>query len=176
MIDLPVQVVRSQRRKRTAQAQIREGKLRVIVPDGLTRDEESTLVDNLVAKAVRKLSSAGIDLGSRGRALARKYRLPTPNTIEWSDRQMTRWGSCTPENGTIRISNRLASMPTWVLDSVIVHELAHLEEADHGARFQSLVSRYPLAERAMGYLIAKGEGYQEIPLDPAPYEDRAGAG
>ena len=133
-----------------------------MIPEGLSGDEESKLVDEMVARAVRKLSSAGIDLGSRGRALARKYQLPTPDSIEWSERQMTRWGSCTPANGAIRISNRLASTPGWVLDWVIIHELAHLEEANHGPRFQSLVDRYPLAERAKGYLIAKAEHHPGI--------------
>lgn len=170
---MPVQVVRSQRRKRTAQAQIRDGKLRVLIPDGLSGDEESKLVDDLVARAVRKLSSAGVDLGSRARSLARKYQLPTPDTIEWSDRQMTRWGSCTPANRAIRVSNRLTSMPGWVLDSVIIHELAHLEERGHGPRFQSLVDRYPLAERAKGYLLAKAEHHPEIVsgLDDADCKD-----
>jgi predicted metal-dependent hydrolase len=174
MIDLPVQVVRSQRRRRTAQAQMRDGRLRVMVPEGLSRDEESKLVDDLVARAVRKLSSAGIDLGSRGRLLARKYRLPTPNTIEWSARQLTRWGSCTPASGAIRISNRLASMPGWVLDWVIIHELAHLEEPGHGPRFQSLVDRYPLAERAKGYLIAKAEHHPEIASGPGERHSEIG--
>jgi hypothetical protein len=49
-------------------------------------------------------------------------------------------------------------MPHWVLDWVLVHELAHLEVSNHGERFKALVGRYPLAERAEGYLIAKSEG------------------
>jgi hypothetical protein len=40
---------------------------------------------------------------------------------------------------------------------VLIHELAHLEVADHGPRFQALVRRYELAERAEGYLIAMSE-------------------
>lgn len=92
------------------------------------------------------------------RRLARRYDLPAPQTIEWSDPQLARWGSCTSLKGSIRISNRLATMPEWVLDWVIVHELAHLEVADHGERFQELVGRYELSERAQGYLIAKSEG------------------
>ena len=55
------------------------------------------------------------------------------------------------------VSARLAAYPRWVLDYVIVHELAHLVEASHGPAFWELVNRYPLAERARGYLIAKGE-------------------
>ncbi len=48
-------------------------------------------------------------------------------------------------------------MPEWVLDWVLVHELAHLAVPDHGDRFKALVSRYELGERAEGYLIAKSE-------------------
>jgi hypothetical protein len=48
-------------------------------------------------------------------------------------------------------------MPGWVLDWVLIHELAHLEIGDHGRRFQALVGRYELAERATGYLMAKSE-------------------
>lgn len=158
MTELPIDVVRSQRRKRTVQASIKEGRLEVRVPNGLDPDEESRLVREVAEKVHRKVSSAGVDLNERARRLAKRYRLPEPAGIEWSSRQMRRWGSCTPENGRIRISNRLAGMPQWVLDSVIVHELAHLEEADHGPRFTALANRYELAERARGYLIAKSEG------------------
>lgn len=154
MTDLPVEIIRSRRRKRTAQAYIASGRLRVLVPDGLAPEEESRLVDSMVARLSRKVSSQEVDLDRRARELARKFGLPAPKTITWSERQMRRWGSCSPSAGRIRVSNRLASMPGWVLDSVIVHELAHLEEENHGPRFQALVSRYELTERAKGYLMA----------------------
>lgn len=157
MSDYPVDVVRSPRRKRTVQASLREGRIKVMVPDGLDPDEEARLVDQMTSRVVAKMSSDGVDLGERARLLARKYGLPEPESIEWSSRQMRRWGSCTREEGTIRISNRLASMPGWVLDAVLVHELAHLEVDDHGPRFHALVGRYELTERAKGYLIAKAE-------------------
>lgn len=70
--------------------------------------------------------------------------------------QNSRFGSCTPADGTIRLSDRLATMPTWVRDYVLVHELAHLLEANHGPNFWKLVNRYPLTERARGYLMAVG--------------------
>lgn len=157
MPDLPVEVIRSKKRKRTAQAYIVDGRLRVLVPASLSSEEESIVVENLVARATRKLSSAAVDLEARAKQLARQYELPIPASIEWSDRQLTRWGSCTPSYGRVRISNRLASMPGWVLDWVVIHELAHLEAPNHGERFQGLVSRYELRERAEGYLIAKSE-------------------
>jgi predicted metal-dependent hydrolase len=158
MSELPVQVIRSRRRKRTVQAYIVEGQVRVLVPAGLPREDEAKLVETMVAKATRRFTSATVDLATRARRLARRYDLPVPAEIEWSDRQLTRWGSCTPSDGRIRISNRLAMMPDWVLDWVVIHELAHLEEPDHGERFKALVNRYELGERAEGYLIAKSEG------------------
>ncbi len=64
------------------------------------------------------------------------------------------WGSCTFTTGAIRVARRAAALPDWVLDYVLVHELAHLEYSDHGSAFHELVARYPLTERAKGYLMA----------------------
>jgi predicted metal-dependent hydrolase len=64
----------------------------------------------------------------------------------------SRWGSCTTGDGTIRLSDRLQSMPVWVIDYVLLHELAHLLEPGHNARFWQLVDRFPKSERAKGYL------------------------
>ncbi len=75
--------------------------------------------------------------------------------MSWVGNQQHRWGSCTITTGAIRISERVRDMPAWVVDYVLVHELAHLIEADHSARFWSLVAAYPHTERARGYL----EGY-----------------
>jgi predicted metal-dependent hydrolase len=102
-----------------------------------------------------RLAAARIDVDRRARALARRYGLPLPALVEWSDRQQQRWGSCTVDDRVIRVSSRLAAFPEWVLDYVLVHELAHLREVSHGPRFRELVDRFPLAERARGFLIAK---------------------
>jgi predicted metal-dependent hydrolase len=64
------------------------------------------------------------------------------------------WGSCTFTDGAIRIARRAAALPDWVVDYLLVHELAHLVHSDHGAGFHELEDRYPLAERAKGYLLA----------------------
>jgi predicted metal-dependent hydrolase len=66
--------------------------------------------------------------------------------------QNGRWGSCTPDDATIRISHRIQEMPDWVIDYVLLHELAHLVVPSHNAQFWELVNRYPKAERARGYL------------------------
>jgi predicted metal-dependent hydrolase len=55
-----------------------------------------------------------------------------------------------------RLSSALAPFPDWVVDYVIVHELAHLDVPAHNAAFWTLVHRYPRTERAIGYLTAKG--------------------
>ncbi len=78
--------------------------------------------------------------------------LATPKTVRWVDNQSSRWGSCTPDDRAIRLSRRLEGMPTWVIDYVLVHELAHLLELGHTPRFWRFVDRYPKAERAKGFL------------------------
>jgi predicted metal-dependent hydrolase len=82
--------------------------------------------------------------------------LPAPDSIRWVTNQEGRWGSCTPTDRTIRISSRLVGEPGWVLDYVIVHELAHLVVQGHDRAFWDLVERYPRTERARGFLIARG--------------------
>ena len=75
-----------------------------------------------------------------------------PESVRWVSNMAARWGSCTPADGSIRVSERLREMPSWVLDYVLVHELAHLLVPGHGADFWELVGRYPRADRARGYL------------------------
>ncbi|HEX9547627.1 MAG TPA: M48 family metallopeptidase, partial [Acidimicrobiales bacterium] len=104
----------------------------------------------------RRAATAGVDLVRRAEQLAARYRLRRPASIAWVNNQEWRWGSCTPADGAIRISSRLAAEPPWVLDYVIVHELAHLHIPRHDAAFWALVNRYPKAERARGFLIARG--------------------
>lgn len=154
MPELPVEIVRSRRRKTTLQASVVAGTIRVHVPAGMAPADEKRLVDDLVVKVRRKLQAGAVDLPARAAALADRFDLPEPAQISWSSRQNRRWGSCTTAAGTIRISSRLASAPPFVLDYVIVHELAHLRVAGHGPSFDALVARYPLAERARGYLLA----------------------
>ena len=110
----------------------------------------------LVSRVAARREGRQIDLVARAATLARRYDLPAPTEIRWVDNQTTRWGSCSPHSGTIRLSRALARFPDWVLDYVIVHELAHLRVPGHGPAFWEIVGRYPLTERARGFLIAKG--------------------
>ena len=51
----------------------------------------------------------------------------------------TRWGSCTPKTGAIRIARELAAYPVECLDMVVAHELVHLLEPSHNQRFHALL-------------------------------------
>ena len=108
-------------------------------------------------------------LQARAIALSRRYlggKL-IPESVEYVTNQDRIHGSCSVRSGCIRLSHRLAKMPAWVRDYVLVHELAHLKVPNHSAAFWQLVNRFPLAERARGYLMAAG-------LEP-PSDDPLGA-
>ena len=153
---MKVEIVRSPRRRKTVQAREVNGVLRVSIPATMTKADEERWVAEMMRRMQRRLRADGVDLERRAEQLAARYRLRRPASIRWVDNQEWRWGSCTPSDGAVRISSRVAAEPAWVLDYVIVHELAHLEVARHDAAFWLLVNRYPKAERARGFLMARG--------------------
>ena len=154
----PVRVIRSARRRRTVHAQLVDGVIEVRVPERMSKADEVQYVAELVERIEKREQRCEIDLDARCRDLARRYDLPLPASIRFVDNQRSRWGSCTIDSRDIRISSKLVSYPSWVLDYVIVHELAHLLVADHSAAFHAIVDRYPKSERARGYLLAKADG------------------
>ncbi|MEO5952245.1 MAG: M48 family metallopeptidase [Chloroflexia bacterium] len=172
----PIEIIRSPNRTRTASARMVDGTLVVRVPQGLSPTEENRLVESLSQKVlhkVRKDEGKLPDLPKRAADLNRRYfsgKLKL-REIKWVTNQRHRYGSCTPATATIRISDRLATMPLWVLDYVLVHELAHLLEANHSPAFWKLVALYPLTERARGYLIAVGLEAESGPSEDDTTED-----
>ncbi len=150
-----IELIRSARRRRTVGAQLVGDLLTITIPSWMSRAEEAHWVDTMSARYRRKQSTDRINLRDRATTLARRHELGRPKEIIWADDMTSRWGSCTPGTRSIRISSRLAAFPDWVIDYVIVHELAHLDRGDHSPEFWKLVHRYPKAERAIGYLIAK---------------------
>ena len=157
-----VEVTRSKKRRKTVGAQLVGGVLRIALPSWMSKAEEAHWVREMSGRFQRKMSADRLRLDERAKALARRLDLPRPDTIRWADDMRSRWGSCTPSQSTIRISTRLAPFPDWVIDYVIVHELAHLEVIGHTDDFWQLVYRYPKAERAIGYLIAKSGDGDEV--------------
>ncbi|WGW10524.1 M48 family metallopeptidase [Saxibacter everestensis] len=156
-IQSAIEVRRSRRRKSSVSA-FREGATTVVsIPAHFSREQEDFWVEKMVARLQKKLSktkSSDMDLQRRAEELSKQYlgNRANPLTIEWVRNQNSRWGSTTPSVGAIRLSHRLQPMPQWVTDYVIIHELAHLLEANHSKAFWALVSAYPRTERAQAYL------------------------
>lgn len=102
----------------------------------------------------RRGPTSDAELLARCHELARDYLQGRvrPRSVRWVVPMRSRWASCTPSDGSIRVSERLRDMPRWVLDYVLVHELAHLLVPGHGPDFWALVRTYPRTERAIGFL------------------------
>jgi predicted metal-dependent hydrolase len=146
----------------------------VLLPARMTKGEEKHWVAEMLSRLqrseTRRRSPARTSdeaLMARCAELSARYldALADPVSVRWVPPMRTRWASCTPTEGTIRVSERLRDVPPWVLDYVLVHELAHLLVPGHGKDFWEWVHRYPKSERAMGYLegisAAAGLGLSE---------------
>ena len=148
----PVRVVRSRKRKRSVSARLVEGVLELTVPSWLSEREANDFIDRMQARFARKRTHAASDLMKRAATLAGRYDLPAPSAVRWVANQSTRWGSCTIDDGSVRLSDRMIGMPDWVVDAVLVHELAHLVHADHGPAFKALEARYERQVEASAFL------------------------
>jgi hypothetical protein len=164
MVIMEIELVRGTQRRKHVEAVLIGDRLRVSFPRWMSVDEAQVTAQELAERMRRRTDSSAIDIAARARRLAREHALPRPRSVRWVDNMRQRWGSCTPEEGTIRVSSRLAAYPSWVLDYVLVHELAHLVVASHGPAHDVLVDRFSLAERARGFLIA-------VDLDPDEGDD-----
>ena len=161
-----VEVRRSRRRKRTVSAYRSDGKVIVLIPDRFTRAEEDEWVTTMLERlerSERRRKRTDEQLMRRARELCADYLHDKvePTSVRWVDNMTTRWASCTTSTGEIRLSDRLQPLPAWVVDYVLLHELAHLIEPNHNKRFWHWVDRYPKAERAKGYLegVARAASY-----------------
>jgi predicted metal-dependent hydrolase len=168
-----VEVRRSRRRRRTVSAYRDGDRIVVMIPATMTRAQEAEWVETMVARlerSERRKQLTDDDLMRRATRLSDRHLggMAVPESVRWVDNQSSRWGSCTPGDRTIRLSTRLQGMPVWVVDYVLVHELAHLLEPGHDEKFWSWVDRYPQAEKAKGYLLGWSAAAR---LDPPPGED-----
>ena len=182
-----VVVRRSKKRHRTLSARQDGDHVLVMVPWGMDPDEERRKVEKLVTTLLnrrrRYTATTDEELMERADRLAKSYLDPVvgsrvrPSSVRWVTNQNHRWGSCTVRTGQIRLSARMAVFPRWVSDYVLLHELCHLVEPNHGSRFHELLSRYPQADKAEGFLTGwswatsmggtdGGEGTDA--MDPAP--------
>jgi predicted metal-dependent hydrolase len=159
-----VEIRRSSRRRRTVRAYREGDKTIVLMPAHLSKAEEDRHVRSLVERLDRRekrVRPSDDQLMTRAQALSRTWLegRAEPLTVRWVSNQNTRWGSCTSVDRSIRLSDRLKGMPEWVVDYVLLHELAHLIEANHSKRFWALVEAYPHTERAKAFL--EGVSWQQ---------------
>ena len=157
-----VDVRRSRNRRRTVSAYRDGDTVVVLIPARFTKREEAewveTMLDRLDRRERRRRPSDDL-LIRRAEELSRRFLdgKAVPESVRWVENQQARWGSCTIDDGSIRLSHRLQGMPEWVIDYVLLHELAHLIEPGHGPEFWALVDRYPRTERARGFLEGVSE-------------------
>jgi hypothetical protein len=161
-----VEVRVSARRRKTSEARWVGGRIVVSVPAHLSGEaREKTvawLVDRLVAKHPLRSAVGDDALMSRANALSDRYRMDVrPASVRWVTNQSARWGSCSYHSGEIRLSHRLRSVPEWVLDAVLVHELAHLVHPNHSSAFHQLADRYRRHHEAGLFLAGYGLGLAE---------------
>ncbi|MET4926917.1 M48 family metallopeptidase [Streptomyces sp. PSRA5] len=168
-----VEVRRSARRNRTVSAYREGDRTIVLIPARMSEAEErrwvTVMLDKLAAQESRRILGDS-DLTERAKRLSEQYfdSRARPTSVRWVTNQNTRWGSCTPAEGSIRLSHRLQGMPEYVVDYVLVHELAHLLVPGHGPRFWELLEAYPRTERARGYLegVVAAERLPHLPTAP----------
>ncbi len=160
-----VEVRRSRRRRRTVSAYRDGARTVVLIPASFSAAEEARWVERMLARLTageRRRQSSDEALAARAGQLSRRYLggHARPTSVRWVSTMGRRWASCTPAEGTIRVSDRLRDVPDHVLDYVLLHELAHLLVPGHGPAFWRLLASYPRLERARGFLdgLAHAEG------------------
>lgn len=161
----PVVVRRSARRRRTVAAFWEDGNAVIAIPAHFTKAQENEWVRRMLDKlkrqgergaqgAGRRRPASDAALAAHAAELSSRYLggRAAPTSVRWVSNQKSRWGSATPADGTIRLSDKLRAMPQWVIDYVLLHELAHLLVAGHNAAFWRLLEAYPETQRAKAFL------------------------
>ena len=162
---MPVVVRRSARRRRTVAAFWEDGNAVIAIPAHFTKAQENEWVRRMLDKlkrqgergaqgSGRRRPASDAALAAHAAELSSRYLggRAAPTSVRWVSNQKSRWGSATPADGTIRLSDKLRAMPQWVIDYVLLHELAHLLVAGHNAAFWRLLEAYPETQRAKAFL------------------------
>ncbi len=159
---MEVKITRSHRRKRTVSARLVKDLLMVSAPYLLSQERLDNIVTDFKLKFERKRLKEDLDkkqdlldivANLNKKYFGNKLRI---NSVEYVTNQNSKFGCCNYRSADIRISHKIGLMPGWVRNYVLIHEMAHLIEPNHSKLFWDIVSRYKLAERARGYLMATG--------------------
>jgi len=174
-----VEIRSSSRRKKTGAAHWSGSRIVVQIPSHLRGREREAFVDDLVERLLTQRPqnvASDASLEERSRALAKLYNDGVmANSVRWVNNQRARWASCSPASRDIRVSSRLRQCPEWVIDAVLVHELAHLQEADHSAKFYEIAHRHPRQNECElfldGYALGLGLRIEEGDVDEPTREE-----
>lgn len=170
--DGTIVVRRSARRRKTISLKREGDRWLLAVPQRFQPERNVESIASLIGRMERRAvrTSPGDE-----ELLARTLQLNTryfddgiePVSVVWVSNQNTRFASTTSARRTIRVSSRLTAVPGWVLDAVLVHELAHLRRPDHSPAFHALTARYPHTKKADVFLegFSHGEGAQKRAQD-----------
>lgn len=154
-----IEIIRSEKRKKTVQAKIVDDTLRIYLPSGLSKKEESKWIQKMKTQIEKKQRKHQLnntnDLQKRAERINNQYFDGDLSfSIQFVTNQTTKHGSCTPSSKRIRIADEIADYPAYVQDYLIMHELTHLIYPNHSKAFWEKVNEYPYVERAKGFLHA----------------------
>ncbi len=155
-VDLTLEVER--KRVKNVNARLTGRHLRVSAPLTISAGELERIVGELARTLLRRRRQREINRGDgllkTARRIASRFpQAPDVREVWFSTTQRARWGSYAPAMGSIRLHAALASMPSWVLEAVIAHELAHVFHRDHSPAFWELLrAACPDADRARAFL------------------------
>ncbi len=160
-----VEVRTSTRRRKYATAFWQGNRIVVLLPARMARSEHQAMVDQLVGRVLRHrphAAASDAELAVRAATLGDRYLDGVrPASVRWSPHQRRRWGSCSLDTREIRISELLRPAPAWVVDAVLVHELAHLIERGHSRSFRELVARFERTAEADVFLAGYALGLEQ---------------
>lgn len=172
--EISYEIRRSKRRKKSVGAYREQGRTIIVAPIRMPAKEVHEYAQELIQKLNfqhEKIASQEL-LENRARHLVKTYldvdvfaEHPVPVKIRWVTNQNSRWGSCTPSDGNIRISHRIQGMPEYVIDAVLLHELVHLIVADHSPRFYEYLAKFEDYRLAKEYLAGYSFAQQNLPAN-----------
>jgi predicted metal-dependent hydrolase len=167
---LTVEVKRDGRLRTTVRWAIHGDHVTVRVPKFMHKREIDNILDkDLIPKILKQRRRStrlnDDELNARAKHINHRYfdGEITWHSIRWVSNMHKRLGSFTTggtTDGDIRISDRIKSWPAYVVDYVIAHELAHRIHPNHSRAFWDYLARYPMTERARGFIegVAYAEG------------------
>ncbi len=146
--------------------------LRVSAPRWVSARELNDAIETVARRLVRRKRARQINCEDNALELARRVarRFPNPPQVaaaRFSTNQDSRWGSFSTRTRTIHLSAALRQMPSWVLEAVVAHELAHVSHPNHSPEFwASLHEVCPQTDRARAFLEGVswfGRSWERLP-------------